>query len=209
MTTATNVERSRGRPRGFDEDEVLDALMGLFWERGFEAASLNEIVAASGLNKSSLYNTFGSKDQLFERVLTHYMDFRESIFNEAMATGTLDTLLGFLEMMRSEVNSEVGCRGCLAVNASTELGLRSHPVIELSHRYRDMMRNGLRGPLGRAEQGGEIASGMADVYADVMMSFVMSAAVAIRSGAEGKEINAMIDSMTKLIESWRVSGPGN
>jgi len=204
VTAPTHTPKGRGRPRSFDEDEVLDTLVALFWERGFEAASLNEIVAASGLNKSSLYNTFGSKDELFERVLTHYLDLRESTFNEAMATGTLDTLLGFLEMMRLEVNSEVGHRGCLAVNASTELGLRSPPVIDLSHRYRNMMRNSLRGPLGRAEHQGEIAAGMADVYADAMMSFAMSSAVAIRSGAEGEEINAMIDSMAKLIGSWRI-----
>ena len=204
MTATTKAQKSRGRPRSFDEVEVLDALVALFWERGFEAASLNEIVEASGLNKSSLYNTFGSKDELFERVLSRYMDIREVTFNQAMAEGTLDALLGLVDLMRNEVNSEIGGRGCLAINSSTELGLRNDSVTELSNRYRTMMRDGLRGPLERAEQAGEIAPGLAHVYADVLMSFAMSAAVTIRSGAGGDEINALLDSMAKLIESWRI-----
>jgi len=204
MTAPTHTEKGRGRPRSFDEDEVLDALVALFWERGFEAASLNEIVDTSGLNKSSLYNTFGSKDELFERVLTRYMDIREATFNEAMAEGTLDALLGFVDLMRVEVEGENGGRGCLAINSSTELGLRSDSVTELSNRYRTMMRDGLRGPLERAEQAGEIDSGMARVYADVLMSFAMSTAVTVRSGAGDNEISALFDSMESLIESWRI-----
>ncbi len=207
MTAPTQSERSRGRPRSFDEDEVLDALVGLFWERGFGAASLSEIVETSGLNKSSLYNTFGSKDAMFERVLTRYMDTREATFNEAMAEGTLDALLGFVELMRMEVNSEIGGRGCLAINSSTELGLHSDSVTELANRYRSMLRDGLSGPLARAEQAGEIAPGMAPVYADVIMSFAMSTAVTIRSGAGAGEINALLDSMATLIESWRIPAP--
>ncbi len=204
MTAPTKAEKGRGRPRSFDEEEVLDSLVALFWECGFEAASLHEIVNASGLNKSSLYNTFGSKDELFERVLTHYMDIREATFKEAMAEGTLDALLGFVDLMRMEVNGEFGGRGCLAINSSTELGLRNDSVTELSNRYRTMMREGLGGPLERAEQTGEIAPGMAGVYADALMSFTMSTAVTIRSGAGGDEINALLDSMVGLIESWRV-----
>ncbi len=209
MTASVQAEKTRGRPRGFDEDDVLDALTTLFRERGFEAASLTEIVEASGLNKSSLYNTFGSKDELFDQVLGRYMDMRESMFSEFMADGTLDALSGFLDMMRMELNSEEGCRGCLLVNASTELGLRSNAVIDMSSRYRKMMRDGVKGPLSRAEAAGEIAPGMVEVYADTVLSFSISASVAVRSGADGSEISEMIDSMARLVDSWRIADPSH
>ena len=71
MSTATPT---RGRPRTFDEEAVLDALTALFWRQGYEATSMADIVEASGLNKSSLYNTFGSKQELFATILDRYVD---------------------------------------------------------------------------------------------------------------------------------------
>ena len=82
MDVIATEARGRGRPRQFDEDEVLDALVQLFWSRGFDDASLNEIVEAAGLNKSSLYNAFGSKDEVFFAVLDRYLDFRSGMLAE-------------------------------------------------------------------------------------------------------------------------------
>jgi AcrR family transcriptional regulator len=202
--TASTPTKRRGRPREFDEDEVLDALVELFWDRGFEAASLNEIVEASNLNKSSLYNAFGSKDDLFVGVLSRYVEFRSAVLNEAMAEGGLDTLLGFVAMLRDETNGESGCRGCLAVNASTELGHRSDRVAEFSRRYRSLLRAGLRGPLQRAGDAGEIDPRLVDTYVDAVLATTVAVAVAQRSGADQAELDSMVDSLQSLIESWRI-----
>ena len=51
------------RPREYDRDEVLEKTTNLFWEKGFEATSINEVVARTGLNKHSLYNEFGEKEK--------------------------------------------------------------------------------------------------------------------------------------------------
>jgi len=60
------------RPRGFDEEKVRDALRDVFWERGYEGASLSDIMAATGLNKGSLYASFGDKRALYAHAISRY-----------------------------------------------------------------------------------------------------------------------------------------
>ena len=66
------TKRSRGRPRAFITAEVLDRMRGVFLEKGFAAASLDELSAASGLNRPSLYAAFGDKEQLYIHTLRFY-----------------------------------------------------------------------------------------------------------------------------------------
>ena len=84
-TAGSMPARPRGRPREFDRDDVLGHAMTLFWEKGFEASSLSDIVEATGLNKSSLYNAFGSKSELFSTALERYV---------AMRTGEITEQIG-------------------------------------------------------------------------------------------------------------------
>lgn len=204
MTAEMTPTRGRGRPRQFDEEEVLDALVELFWEQGFEHASLQEIVEAAGLNKSSLYNAFGSKDELFFAVLERYMDLRQQRIDETFpADGGFENVLTFLDVMRAELSSPGAYRGCLAVNATTELGLREDRVADVADRYRKMMGAALRRALERAEAAGEIAPGFVDVYVDVVVGFAVSIMVAARSGAPVEELERQIDSLAALVESWR------
>lgn len=65
----TNV----GRPRQFDEGEALQRITEAFWASGYRAASFEQLVEASGLSRSSLYNAFGDKEQMFEKALGHYL----------------------------------------------------------------------------------------------------------------------------------------
>jgi AcrR family transcriptional regulator len=66
------TKRPRGRPRAFITDEVLDRVRTVFMEKGFAAASLDELAAASGLNRPSLYAAFGDKEQLYIATLRFY-----------------------------------------------------------------------------------------------------------------------------------------
>lgn len=64
--------RPRGRPRGFDTEEVLGRVRAVFMAKGFAAASLDELAAAAGLNRPSLYAAFGDKEQLYIAALRFY-----------------------------------------------------------------------------------------------------------------------------------------
>ena len=63
----------RGRPRGFDEEEVLDVAMRLFWEHGFDGTSMSELTEAMGINRRSVYAAFGNKEALFTAALERYL----------------------------------------------------------------------------------------------------------------------------------------
>lgn len=60
------------RPRQFDEEKVIESLMNVFWEKGYEATSMQDLVAASGLLKGSLYGAFGDKHAMYVAALRHY-----------------------------------------------------------------------------------------------------------------------------------------
>lgn len=66
------------RTREFDEDKVLDAAMQLFWEKGYEATSLSDLTSRMGIQRPSIYSTFGDKKELFEAALRKYTMSRAS-----------------------------------------------------------------------------------------------------------------------------------
>ena len=195
--------KTRGRPRAFDEDVVLDALVELFWEQGYECASMSDIVEAAGLNKSSLYNAFGSKDELFFTVLDRYVTDKEAMLREALSEGGIDSLVAFFEMQREMMLTTIGSRGCMAVNASTELGMRDPRMVEVAERYRSTLREGIRRPLAWSAERGEIEPALVDAYTESLVSAMFGMSVSARSGAGTDELDRLLDSMILLIKSWK------
>ena len=80
------VSRPRGRPRGFDPDAVLDRVIPVFWARGYEGASMEDLTAAAGLARPSLYAAFGDKRGLFLAALDRYA--------ATLGRGPVDALAG-------------------------------------------------------------------------------------------------------------------
>ncbi len=66
------IVRPRGRPRNFDENEALDGATKVFWAKGFDGATVDDLVAGTGVGRPSLYATFGDKEALFMRCMKHY-----------------------------------------------------------------------------------------------------------------------------------------
>jgi AcrR family transcriptional regulator len=77
----------RGRPKTFDREEVLEAAMLLFWDRGFEQTSIDELVEVMGIRTSSLYSSFGGKEALFLAAVDHYRAGRGSVYDTAVNEG--------------------------------------------------------------------------------------------------------------------------
>jgi TetR/AcrR family transcriptional repressor of nem operon len=202
----TTDSPGRGRPREFDADEVLEKAIQLFWTQGYEATSVSDIVEATGLNKSSLYNAFGSKDELFALALQRYVDMRATMLTQVLVQGThgLADVHSLFDLIEMETASPGGDRGCLAVNSSTELGGREESVEERSLDFRRSIRTALHAALGRAAAAGEIDAARTDAYADVLMAFLLGMSVVARSGAQQSEMREQLASMRSVVDSWRI-----
>ncbi len=121
---------SIGRPLQFDPEQALDTAMHVFWASGYDATSLQDLLQAMRLSKSSFYQAFGSKQQLFERCLRRY---REQTAQDLLAR--LDKLgsgrrfiAELLGAAVDEARSKHKPRGCLVMNTANEFAQRDPEV---------------------------------------------------------------------------------
>lgn len=111
-----------GRPREFDEDQVLADALDVFWSRGYASTSLSELVEKTGLAKGSLYKAFGDKRNLFTTALERYLARGvEGLEELAADESPKRALRRWLELVVSGATCEGIRRGCLAVNCTVEL----------------------------------------------------------------------------------------
>ncbi|HSI24986.1 MAG TPA: TetR/AcrR family transcriptional regulator [Methylotenera sp.] len=85
---AKKLKKARGRPLEFNQDEALDKALNVFWSRGYEGASMAELTEVLGINKPSIYATFGNKEALFRKALARYRAGPIAFVGEAMKQPT-------------------------------------------------------------------------------------------------------------------------
>ena len=111
------------RPRSFDEERVLQAVRDQFWDAGYGATSLDDLMRVSGLGKGSLYAAFGDKHQLFLRALRLYANDTHTALREAIAASprALDALRMVIMSPAADRSGAASRRGCLMANSTCEL----------------------------------------------------------------------------------------
>ena len=132
------------RPRTFDEQEVVAAARDEFWERGYAATSVDDLTAATGLGKGSLYGAFGDKHNLYLRALDDYIssslgDVRASLRNPSLTA--YDRLASHIRGQAKVLAADKGRRGCLMAKSAAELGATDDAVEQKVERaYIDLAR---------------------------------------------------------------------
>ena len=112
-----------GRPRTYRRDEALDAAVELFWRQGYDATSLNDLLRAMKISKSSFYADFQSKKALYHTCLQQYQRFVVDHLRNLQSQST--SLREFLQLVFQEVIEDATSRqpkGCLIVNSAVEFG---------------------------------------------------------------------------------------
>ena len=110
------------RPRSFDPDEALDLARDVFWQNGFQGTSLDDITAATGLAKPSLYAAFGDKNALFLKFLDRYHASIVANAERALSQGpsARDAIERWLTGFVPYCSGTKGIRGCLSVNTAAD-----------------------------------------------------------------------------------------
>ncbi|MFE0878762.1 TetR/AcrR family transcriptional regulator [Streptomyces smyrnaeus] len=176
------------RPRLFDEERALDAAMRAFWEKGYEATSTQDLCEATGLGRSSIYNTFSSKHDLFQRALARYVDAmtaQQLVILEDVERSALERIEALFErIIEQEFEQRWAGRsiGCLSVNTTVELAARDPEVDRVLTRDLRVRLDALRAAVEAGQRAGEIT---ADRESEALARFVNAVIGGMRVSAQG------------------------
>jgi AcrR family transcriptional regulator len=153
---STNTAKM-GRPRGFAEDAALEAAMRVFWEKGYEGATLADLTEAMGINRSSMYATFGDKEALFRRAIARYAEGPAAYVKEALKKPTVRAVVeailrGALELLTDPSHP----RGCLSVQGALACGSDAEPMKQAMIEWRKRGEADIQKRLQRARAEGEL-----------------------------------------------------
>lgn len=142
----------------FDREEVLQKVTTLFWRKGYNATSMQDLVDATGLNRSSIYNSFGDKFQLYEESLKRYQQLQQKKL-ETYFSGVLSpkqAITSLFEGIRDEIIGESKSKGCFLSNCTTELGHTEPKIHDFLVKNKNTITQGFTGLIQKAQETGEI-----------------------------------------------------
>jgi TetR/AcrR family transcriptional regulator, transcriptional repressor for nem operon len=188
------------RPRSFDPDEALDAARDVFWQKGFQGTSLDDITAATGLAKPSLYAAFGDKNALFLKVLDRYhariVANAQRILNEGPSAR--DAIERWLKSFVPFCSGIKGSRGCLSVNTAADGGSDKKEIRKRIERFNRKLEELLRDRLhaDRAQFSDTFDS---DAAAHTIMAIYLGLMVLAKEAPDAARVRATLDQAMKLL----------
>lgn len=149
------------RPRGFDEDEVLETALGVFWAKGFEGATLKDLEEATGLGRASLYGAFGGKRALFLRAVDRYLQRRSGPLLAALEhpESGREAIVGLFRALAAGTTPGAGRRGCLLTNCAVDLAAHDAEIGRAVGRNVADFERAFEAATRRAQAHGEIDPG--------------------------------------------------
>jgi len=192
------------RPREFDEDEVLDRALDIFWEHGYEGTSIDELVAATGLGRASLYGAFGDKEQVFTKAVERYSarmsDSLSIVDGEPSARAALSQLVRHLAARSCPRAGPRGCfLLCTAVGGDAPAAAR-----EAYAKYVIRLDRSLTALVQRGQESGELAR-IADPQSIARMLGVLLQGIATsaRAGRSKAQLEGAIETALALVATSR------
>ena len=191
---------SMARPRSFDPDEALDLARDVFWQRGFQGTSLDDITAATGLAKPSLYAAFGDKNALFLKVLERYHErivaHAEKVINEGPSAR--DAIHRWLTGFVPYCSGIKGSRGCLSVNTSADGAAEQkeirNSVEAFNRKLEELLRNRLRADRAQFARGFD-----PDAAAHTIMAIYLGLMVLAKDAPDAARVRATLNQALKLL----------
>jgi AcrR family transcriptional regulator len=182
------------RPREFDEDDVLQKAMFVFWEKGYEGTSLSDLLADMKMTKSSLYTAFGSKEQLFARVTERYhrdhLAFRLDALAQPTPRRMVEALLNGMAELQSGIETPAGC---LEINAALACSAEAEPIRRKLAGNREGFRIQLRDRFDATLEAGPMPVGMnSDDAASLVFAIVQGMAVQAKGGFSRQNLRRVV-----------------
>lgn len=195
-----NVNRTMARPREFDIDDALERAMLAFWAKGYEATSLDDLCASTGLGRSSLYAAFGGKQALYLGALEHYETAALSRIASALASraSPLEGIAAFVERIVDDIVAGPGRRGCFIGNCAAELARQDRTTATRVRQSMDRVQDAFKSALLQARGAGQLRKN-ADV--DALAAFLMSGIQGLRLVGKANPDREVLQNIARVMLS--------
>jgi TetR/AcrR family transcriptional repressor of nem operon len=190
------------RFKAFDEDRAVDAAVDCFWARGYGATSVRDLAEAMGIGGASLYNAYGDKRALFERVLERYANrsMRERIARIEARHAPRQAIAAFMAEIVDRSVKDPDCKGCLLVNAALDAAHGDPELAKLVASYLGEIRAFFRCSLGACRRDGTVAPSLdVEVVADHLLGVVLAVRVLARTGAKRRVLERVVQPALGLL----------
>ena len=191
------------RPKEFNPDDALEKAMQVFWHKGYEATSMEDLLTAMDLNRGSLYDTFGDKRQLFLKVLDRYCHgFVAEKFSLLDQPGpALPTLRRFIHGMIEGALADPQRRGCLIANTVMELSPHEKDIAGKVCKALKMGEDAFFKVLTRAKTQGELRADQdPHVLARFLVTMMQGTIVMIKSGASADVVKQTTETALSILD---------
>ncbi|MET8454220.1 TetR/AcrR family transcriptional regulator [Streptomyces sp. NPDC005209] len=196
---------SVGRPRGFDVDEALERAVLVFWAQGYEGASLDDLTAAMGITRTSMYRAFGNKEDLFRKALERYTEGPASYFARALGRATAREVAAACLGGAVRSTTQPDCpAGCLGVQGSLAAGGAGRQARDILTAWREEGAVHLRHRFQRAVDEGDLpADADPGLLARYLMTVANGIAVQAAGGTARDELQLVAD---MALRNWPLDG---
>ncbi len=190
------------RQAEYSADEALDRALHHFWQHGYLDTSIDELVKATGVQRYGLYQTFGSKHDLFLSALRRYQEVYIShrLRDLEQDDAGLDEINNVISNLAVFAESPLGRFGCLLCNTAVELGARDEATDAEVSRYVSRLRSDFQRAVTSACADGELdPSTDTEVLADFLAGVVVGACVYSRTQVQPGAVRAMLETALKRL----------
>lgn len=197
------MKASPGRPLEFDPDAAEVAAMQVFWRNGYENTSMQDLLVAMNLSRSSLYQAFGGKQALFERCMSRYGDEMVGHLRGALqaAPSGLAFIRQFLESVLDEARGVCEARGCLVLNTANEFARRDPQIAEAVSLALNRFHEVLLAAVERAQREGDIPRERnASMLATYLVSNMSGLKTLSKAGAGEETLKGIIKLSLKALQ---------
>ena len=186
------------RPREFDVDRALNAALDVFWAKGYEAASMHDLMGAMGISKSSLYDTFGSKHELFIQAIDHYATTHTEAYEKALVTAPSGRRAIEESIWRivDEATSGEPYQGCFAMNCAVEVCASDDTAADRVRKAFERYQRNYEIVVRKAQDAGEIGR---DKDARALARFLTSSAHGLHAMAKANPDRAVLEDVARTV----------
>jgi AcrR family transcriptional regulator len=190
-----------GRHRKFDKEEALDAVLCVFWRKGYEGASYVDLTEAAGVERPALYAAFGNKEALFRQALARYRERYLDFIPHALALPTSREVAAHVLYGAAELNTrDPGHAGCLGINGVMAGSDEAEPVRQALIDFRADGEALLRARFERAQAEGDLGpSARPAVLAAFVLAIMYGMAVQAKAGFSREMLEAIVE---QALSTW-------